>query len=95
MSERIRVKLDSRNRISLTQILPKFHPTTFHLYQEGERLILEPIVEIPAHELWLYKNKNALDSVLRGIEQSKNNEVTEIDIDFSEFVEESKSIKND
>lgn len=56
--EKIRVKLDSRNRISLTKILPKVHSfSTFHIYQEGERIIIEPIVEIPAHELWLYKNK--------------------------------------
>ena len=85
MQERIRVKLDSRNRVPLTQVLPKVHSDLFHMYKEGERIILEPISEIPTHELWLYKNPTILAEVMLGIEQSLRGETVEMKINFSEF----------
>jgi hypothetical protein len=35
------------------------------------RIVLIPMAAIPAREVWLYQNKEALESVQRGIEQSK------------------------
>ena len=38
------------------------------------RIVLIPMAAIPARELWLYQNKESLESVQRGIEQSKKGE---------------------
>lgn len=35
------------------------------------RAHLEPMAEIPAHELWLYKNPQAPKDVQEGLQQSK------------------------
>jgi hypothetical protein len=38
-------------------------------YKEGDRTILEPMVEIPAREAWLYENKGALEKVKKGLSE--------------------------
>ena len=38
-------------------------------YKENDRIILEPMVEIPAREVWLYENKTALEKVKKGLSQ--------------------------
>lgn len=37
--------------------------------------LMEPMAEIPAHELWLYKNPQALKDVREGLQQSKEGRV--------------------
>lgn len=44
-------------------------------YTEGDKIILEPMAEIPAHELWLYKTPQALEDVQEGLQQSKEGRV--------------------
>ena len=39
------------------------------IYKENDRIILEPMVEIPAREVWLYENKVALEKVKKGLSQ--------------------------
>lgn len=69
------VKLDSRNRISLTKVtkaLPLASTaTSFYAYVEGNRIILEPYTEIPADEAWLFapENKQILEQVKEGLKQ--------------------------
>ena len=38
--------------------------------------MVDPQVTVPASELWLFENKAALASVLKGMEESKNGQVT-------------------
>lgn len=43
----------------------------FKNFQGANRdVLLRPVVEVPAQELWLYKNKDALKSVRKGIRES-------------------------
>ena len=44
-------------------------------HTEKGKIILEPMAEIPAHELWLYKNPQALGDVQEGLQQSKEGKV--------------------
>jgi hypothetical protein len=46
-------------RISLTKLLPAGKISSVKAYKEEDRIILEPMVEIPAREVWLYENKAA------------------------------------
>jgi hypothetical protein len=44
--------------------------------QKDGRIVLEPFVEIPADERWLYENKEALDSIKAGLTDAKAGRVT-------------------
>lgn len=66
------VRPDERHRISLGAAL-KDDPSaaaSYDVYRDKlGRIILEPKVSIPASEAWLFRNKGALSSVVRGLEQ--------------------------
>ena len=67
--ETVNLTVDSRKRISLTKLLPDLPISSVRAYTEGDRIILEPMVEIPAREAWLYQNENALNKVRSGLSQ--------------------------
>ena len=85
----VSLPLDSRNRICLTQFISKnLSVTSYRAYQEGEKIILEPMAEVPAWEAWLYNSPKALASVLEGIEQADKGQLSKLDLDLSQFEEE-------
>jgi hypothetical protein len=67
--ETIKLTVDSRKRISLTKLLPGKKVSSVRAYKENDRIILEPMVEIPAREIWLYENKTALKKIKAGLSQ--------------------------
>lgn len=83
-----RLVLDARKRISLAKLLPDYEVCSFKAYTEGDKIILEPMAEIPAHELWLYKNPKAYEAVQRGLDQAEKGEIQKIRKDFSKFIDE-------
>jgi hypothetical protein len=84
----LRLTLDARKRISLAKLLPDYEVCSFKAYTEGGKIILEPMAEIPAHELWLYKNPKAYQSVQRGLDQAEKGKIKKINKDFSKFIDE-------
>jgi hypothetical protein len=46
--EAIKLTVDSRKRISLTKLLPKKRIGSVMAYKGNDRIVLEPIVEVPA-----------------------------------------------
>lgn len=78
------LKLDSKKRITLGKFV-KSDVTSYDVeLKENGVIVLYPKVEIPAEEVWLFKNKTAMDSVKRGLENSKHNEVVELEENFWE-----------
>lgn len=78
------LKLDSKKRITLGKFV-KSDVTSYDVeLKENGVIVLYPKVEIPAEEVWLFKNKTAMDSVKRGLENSKNNKVVELEENFWE-----------
>ena len=71
----IRLTLDARRRISLAKLLPDYEVCSFRAYTEGDRIVLEPMAEMPAHELWLYKHPQAFKDVQEGLKQSKEGKI--------------------
>lgn len=67
--EKIKLTVDSRKRISLTKLLPAGKISSVKAFKEEDRIILEPMVEIPAREAWLYENRTALEKVKKGLSQ--------------------------
>ena len=65
----IRLTLDARKRISLAKLLPDYDICSIKAYAQGDKIILEPMAEIPAHELWLHKNPETLKTVQAGLKK--------------------------
>lgn len=63
------VRPDSKGRISLGKRAKDFSGYTLKESPDGS-ILLEPLIEIPAKEAWLFKNKEALSSVQRGLKQA-------------------------
>lgn len=79
--------LDERKRITLTKAVDalrdrfKEEPAKirFAIYlNKAGQILLSPEVAIPLHEAWLFKNPDALRSVLRGIEQAKEGKLEDL-----------------
>ncbi len=61
------VKIDAKNRVVLKGPVARH----YQIYRnESGQIILDPQIMIPASEAWLFKNKKALSSVRRGLEES-------------------------
>lgn len=84
----LRLILDARKRVSLAKLLPDYEICSFKAYIEGGKIILEPMAEIPAHELWLYKNPKAYKSVQRGLDQAEKGKIKKLNKDFSKYIDE-------
>lgn len=65
----INLTVDAKRRVSLTKLLPPGNIRSVQAYTEGHRIILEPMLEVPVEEAWLFENKKALKKVLTGLSQ--------------------------
>lgn len=96
MRREIKINKDNLHRVSLTRLLSKEerqHVSAFRAYKEEDgRIILEPLVEVKAKDHWIYKNPEALASLMRGLEDAKEGRITTLDIDYSQFLDEEDEI---
>ena len=77
---------DAKGRIALGNLAKGV--SSFRMsVDKKQRIILEPYTEIPVQEGWLFANKEALSSVLLGIEQAGKGKVKSIG-SFSKFAKE-------
>ena len=64
------VRLDSKYRLCLPKGLRTSGVHAYRVYSnDAGQIVLDPQVVIPAAEAWLFKNKSALDSVRRGLQE--------------------------
>jgi hypothetical protein len=69
MSSQVKkVRPDSKGRVPLGKIAEGV--SSYTVTRDGGRIILEPNVEIPASEKWLWDNKAALHQVQKGLQDS-------------------------
>lgn len=81
---------DAKNRIALGQGL-RHKAKYYRVYQnEAGQILLDPLETIPAHESWLFRNKSAATSVLKGLEQARNGKRALSKEDFSKYLEDEK-----
>ena len=75
------VKPDAKKRV----VLPKFlvrEGVTYHIYSNKDgQIVLDPQVTIPASEVWLFNNQEALASVRRGLSDAAQGKVSKVNID--------------
>lgn len=67
------VKVDAKHRVVLKEPVAE-HYKVYRNDETGE-ILLDPQVMIPAREAWLWKNKEALASLRRGIKQAAEGKV--------------------
>jgi len=75
--EALYVKVDSRNRVTIPKDLAKDISNLYKIYEKGGRIILEPIVEVPLEEMWMFdpKNKAIVDELKRALKQKATKEI--------------------
>ncbi len=84
------VALDERKRVSLTRALESLKEILgneneldaairFGVYvNDAGQVLLSPEVSVPMHELWLYRNPEALKMVVRGLEEAREGKLIEL-----------------
>lgn len=82
----VQVRPDSKGRITLGK-LAEGVSSFLVSEQPGGVFLLEPMVEIPAREKWLFENKRALESVRTGLAQSAKEKVRSRG-SFAKYVDE-------
>lgn len=74
MAKEITIRPDTKGRITLGKLahgVSSFHATT----DERGRIILEPFMEIPVSEKWLFDNQPALTAVKNGLSEAAQGRV--------------------
>jgi hypothetical protein len=62
-------KPDAKKRLSLGEALRE--ATAYNIYRNAlGQIILDPVKAVPASEIWLYENAEALASVKQGLRES-------------------------
>jgi len=82
--------MDDKQRVSLTRLLTKEEREelgTFRIYREGVKIILEPIVEVPQKDHWIYKNPKAFASLMKGMKDAEKGRLHDLG-SFAQYVDE-------
>ena len=88
------VNMDAKQRVCLTRVLSRDerkHFSSFRIYREGDKIVLEPVVEIPSKDHWIYKNPKALASLMRGIQDAEEGRLH----DLGSFSKYAKDVEED
>lgn len=82
------LRIDNKKRINLGKLAAAEVTSYDAEVKENGVIILHPKVEIPAEELWLWQNKEAMASVQRGIEDAAKGNLVELEENFWDFLKE-------
>jgi hypothetical protein len=75
------VKPDAKKRVVLRNITVE-EGVTYHIYKNSiGQIVLDPQVTIPASEMWLFNNKEALALVRQGLSDAAQGKVSKINLD--------------
>jgi hypothetical protein len=75
------VKPDAKKRVILQHVEIQ-SGVTYHIYKNSlGQIVLDPQVTIPASEVWLFNNPEALASVKCGLLEAAQGKVKKIDMD--------------
>jgi hypothetical protein len=74
-------RADDRGRLTVGAVAKKKNYRV--MINELGQILLDPIVNIPEREMWLWKNQSALSSIKQGLEEAKAGETQ----DYGSFAE--------
>jgi hypothetical protein len=72
--------IDDRNRLTLGELLKGSKRVRLYKNDRGE-LLLMLMAEIPDSEMWLYQNKEALQSVQKELQEAAEGKISKLDLD--------------
>lgn len=84
------VSMDAKQRICLTRVLSQEEReafSSFRIYREGGKIVLEPVAEVPEKDHWIYKNPKALKSLLKGIKDAEEGRLHDLG-SFSKYAKD-------
>lgn len=90
------VNMDAKQRICLTRILSKDEREnfmSFRIYREGGKIILEPVIEVPTKDHWIYENPKALASLIKGIKDAEEGRLYDLG-SFAQYAKEEEEEEN-
>jgi hypothetical protein len=70
-----RLRPDAKGRITLGKLAEGVSSYRARRQKDG-KIVLEPFIEIPADEQWLYENPEALAAVKQGLADAKTGRLT-------------------
>jgi hypothetical protein len=83
-------RMDSKRRVTLGRLISG-QVTSFRVYRNAHgQIILDPMVSIPAHEAWLFKNERASALVQRGLEDARKGRVAKAKEDYTKYLRDDK-----
>ncbi|HEX5035832.1 MAG TPA: hypothetical protein VFX30_01590 [bacterium] len=69
------ITLDKKKRLALGKVLGANRVTSFEVYETPEGYLLKPKVSISAHELWVFENLQAKQSLAKGLSQDAKHDL--------------------
>ena len=84
------VNMDTKQRVCLTRLLTKEERenfSTFRIYREGGKIVLEPVIEVPEKDHWIYRNPKALSSLMKGIKDFEEGKLQDLG-SFAQYASE-------
>ncbi len=70
--------IDSRNRITIGEIIRTSKRVKLYKNKLGE-ILIKPLIEIPASEMWLFKNNEALKNVENGLKDMSERKISKVE----------------
>jgi len=78
-------RLDKRGRLTLgTEVSSRQYRV---MINEAGQILLDPVINIPERELWLWKNREAIDSLKKGMEQAASGDLHDLG-SFANYADE-------
>jgi hypothetical protein len=71
---------ENNKRITLGKLIQGYKRMRVYVNDKGD-ILLKPVVEIPADEIWLYEDKKVLEEVLEGIKEAEQGKISDLKID--------------
>lgn len=84
------VNMDDKQRVCLTRALSKEEKaafSSFRIYREGAKIILEPVCLVPEEDHWIYKDPKALASLMKGIKDAEEGRLHDLG-SFAKYAED-------
>jgi len=71
--------IDERNRLTLGELPEGLKRVRIYKNDRGE-VLLQPVIEIPASEAWLFRNEEALESVKKGLKDASEGKISKLNL---------------
>ena len=79
-------RVDSKHRITLKRAIGRAI-TSYRVYRNGVgQIVLDPMVAVPAHEAWLFRNKKAAQMVCEGLEDARHKRLVKAKEDYTKYL---------